>query len=300
MNRIERMRGLKKLNAALFTLILCLSLVAAPINMLAQGQDPVATVNGVAISRAQFIDLLEEQFAPYALQELVQRELINQKAEALQVSIDDEQFEEIYEVILQQLGGPQGLYMFLMQNNATEEQFREQIRFNMLLSELANKEVEVTEEAVASWFELNKDYYDTPETVEVSHILVETEEEAQEILTLLAADGSFEALALEKSQDPGSAMAGGYIGDIEKGLTVPEFEEMAFSLAIDEIGLAQSAFGWHVITVHSKTEYETAQYEDIKEQVARDYRADQALDAQSFLNKLEMEADIDILWEPKQ
>src|SRR5699024_8753694 len=121
--------------AALFSLILCLSLVVTPSNILAQEQDPVATVNGVAISRTQFIDLLEEQFGPYALQELIQRELIRQKAEALQVSIEDEEFAAIYEVILQHLGGPEALYMFLMQNNATEEQFKEQIRWNMLLSE---------------------------------------------------------------------------------------------------------------------------------------------------------------------
>lgn len=267
--------------------------------MRAQAQDPVATVNGVVITRDQFINLLEEQFGPYALEELIQRELINQKAKALEVNISDDEFAAIYEVIIQQLGGPQGLYMFLMQNNATEEQFKEQIRWNMLLSELAGKEVEVTEEAVAEWFDANRDYYDTPEMVEVSHILVDTEEEAQEILALLADGGDFEELAIERSEDPGSGAAGGYIGNIEKGLTVPEFEETSFNLAIGEYGLTKSTFGWHIILVHSKTEYKAAEYSEIKDQVMRDYRGDNALDAQSFLNKLERDADIEILWQPK-
>ena len=290
---------MKKINAALFALILSLSLLSAPLNLWAQEQEAVATVNGVVITREQFIDLLEEQFGPYALQELIQRELVNQKAEALQVSIDDEQFAEIYEVILQQLGGPQGLYMFLMQNNATEEQFKEQVRWNMLLSELASSEVEVTEEALAQWFEQNQDYYDTPEMVEVSHILVDSEEEAKEILASLKAGEDFEALAKEKSQDPGSAVAGGYLGNIEKGITVPEFEETAFSLPIGEFGLAQSMFGWHIVLVHEKTDYEKAVFSEIRDRVERDYRSNQALDARSFLNKLETDADIDLFWQPR-
>lgn len=290
---------MKKINAALFALILSLSLLSAPLNLWAQEQEAVATVNGVVITREQFIDLLEEQFGPYALQELIQRELVNQKAEALQVSIDDEQFAEIYEVILQQLGGPQGLYMFLMQNNATEEQFKEQVRWNMLLSELASSEVEVTEEALAQWFEQNQDYYDTPEMVEVSHILVDSEEEAKEILASLQAGEDFEALAKEKSQDPGSAVAGGYLGNIEKGITVPEFEEKAFSLPIGEFGLAQSMFGWHIVLVHEKTDHEKAVFSEIRDRVERDYRSNQALDARSFLNKLETDADIDLFWQPR-
>ncbi|NMA61845.1 MAG: hypothetical protein GX956_08180 [Firmicutes bacterium] len=290
---------MKKINAALFALILSLSLLSAPLNLWAQEQEAVATVNGVVITREQFIDLLEEQFGPYALQELIQRELVNQKAEALQVSIDDEQFAEIYEVILQQLGGPQGLYMFLMQNNATEEQFKEQVRWNMLLSELASSEVEVTEEALAQWFEQNQDYYDTPEMVEVSHILVDSEEEAKEILASLKAGEDFEALAKEKSQDPGSAVAGGYLGNIEKGITVPEFEETAFSLPIGEFGLAQSMFGWHIVLVHEKTDHEKAVFSEIRDRVERDYRSNQALDARSFLNKLETDADIDLFWQPR-
>lgn len=290
---------MKKINSALFALILSLSLLSAPLNLWAQEQEAVATVNGVVITKEQFIDLLEEQFGPYALQELIQRELVNQKAEALQVSIDDEQFAEIYEVILQQLGGPQGLYMFLLQNNATEEQFKEQVRWNMLLSELASSEVEVTEEALAQWFEQNQDYYDTPEMVEVSHILVDSEEEANEILASLKAGEDFEALAKEKSQDPGSAVAGGYLGNIEKGLTVPEFEETAFSLPIGEFGLAQSTFGWHIVLVHEKTDHEKAVFSEIRDRVERDYRSNQALDARSFLNKLETDADIELFWQPR-
>lgn len=290
---------MKKINVVLLLLILCTSLVAAPLSLLAQEDEVVATVNGVVITKTQFYDLLERNFGSYALQELVQDELVRQKAEALQVSIDDQEFNEVYARILSQLGGPEGLQMFLMQNKVTEAQFIEQLRWNVLMGKLAATEVEVNEADVAAWFEENRQYYDKPETVEVSHILVDTEEEAQEILGLLQSGSDLANLAAERSLDPGTASQGGYLGAVAKGYTVPEFEEMAFALAVGEYGVAESNYGWHIITVHAKNEAEEAVFSEIADRVEKDYRSNKALDIQSYMLKLEGEADLQILWQPR-
>lgn len=287
---------MKRFNVALLLLILCLSLGTGGLTLRAQENDPVAVVNGVAITRTELYEFMAEEFGRYALQELIQRELINQKAIALGVEITEEEFAEVYQLIMAQVGGPQALQMFLLQNNATEEQFIEQVRMNMLLNALAEAEVEVTDEALLAWFESNRDYYDTPETVAVSHILVDTEEDAQEIMRLLAEGADFATLAQEKSLDPGTSSEGGYLGEIRRGLTVEEFEKTAFGLAIGELGLANSSYGWHIILVHAKTEGESANYEEIAHLVALDYRANKALDTQSFLYKLQMDANLEILW----
>lgn len=294
MNCIERMTYLKRINVVLLLVIFCLSLV--PMTLLAQETEVVATVNGVQITRAQMLELLETEYGAYALQELVQKELVNQKAEELNVSIDEDEWNDTYTLIINQLGGPQALQMLLMQNGITEAQFVEQLRWNMLISNLASAEVEVTSEEVANFFAENKDYYGQPKAVEVSHILVDTEEEAQEILDLLKSGSDLAELANEHSLDPGTATQGGYLGQIVEGLTVPEFEEMAFSLAVGEFGMVESNFGWHVIAVHSKQEAEEAIFEEIAELVEEDLRRTIALDAQSYVFKLEQEADVEVFW----
>lgn len=297
MKLTERMTCLKKINAVLLLVILSLSLMVAPMGLLAQeNEEIIATVNGVVITKAQFYDLLETEYGQYALQELVQKEIVRQKAEALQVTVADEEFAEVYSMIIGQLGGAQGLQSFLVQNNVTEDIFIEQLQWNMLLGELASAEVEVPEGAVATFFEENRTYYDQPETVEVSHILVETEEEAQEVLALLKDGGDLLTLAGEYSLDPGTATQGGYLGAIPRGYTVAPFEETAFSLPVGEYGLAESEFGWHIITVHAKTEAAEAVFDDIADQVERDYRASVALDIQNYMLKLEQESEIDIQW----
>lgn len=289
---------MKKTNFVLLLVILSLSLITSPVAMFAQqGDEIVATVNGVAITSAEFYELLEGQYGQYALQELIQNEMIRQKAEALGVTVDDEAFAEMYDMIVAQLGGVQGLQMFLAENNVTEQIFIEQLKWNMLIGDLARAEVEVAEGEVEQFFEENRSYYDEEETVEVSHILVETEEEANEVLGFLQTGGDLVSLASNYSLDPGTASQGGYLGVIPKGYTVPEFEEVAFSLGVGEFGLAESSFGWHVITVHAINEAKEAIFADIVDLVEQDFRGSKALDLQSYMLKLEREADIQVEWQ---
>jgi len=294
------MTFLKKINVVLLLVILTLSLFAPGTLLAEQGSEVVATVNGVAITRDQFYTLLENQYGFFALQELVQDEIIRQRAEQLGVTLDEEEFGELLDMVIAQLGGMQGLYMFLMQNNVSEEAFIAQLKWNMLIGQLARAEVEVEEGAVEAFFQENRSSYDQPETVEVSHILVDTEEEANEVLELLKDGGDLITLAEEYSLDPGTAQQGGYLGHIQRGLTVEEFEEMAFALPVGEYGITESQYGWHVIIVHAKNEAKEAVFADLAEEVERDYRGSKALDLESYLYLLEQESDIQVQWEPKE
>lgn len=298
MNTIERMTFLKKLNVLLLILILAISMGATPAHVLAEDNEIMARVNEAEITREQVLTLLERDYGAYALQELILKELVDQKAQEVGITVNEEEFAVFYDMVINQLGGYEGLYMFLMENNISEEQFREELRWNMLVSNLAGSEVEVTDEAVIQWFEENRQQYDQPEVVEVSHILVESEEEAQDLLALLQDGSELAELAPEHSIDQGTAAEGGYLGVIARGMTVPEFEELAFDLAMGEFAMTESDYGWHIVTVHGREEAQEAVFADVAEFVEQDYRSSQALDGQSYLQKLQQEADLEILWTP--
>jgi peptidyl-prolyl cis-trans isomerase C len=83
--------------------------------------------------------------------------------------------------------------------------------------------------------------------VHAAHILVKTQEEAQDVLDELKAKKSFAALAQERSMCP-SGKRGGDLGWFGRGKMVKEFESVAFSLNKGETsGLVKTPFGWHVI-----------------------------------------------------
>jgi len=70
---------------------------------------------------------------------------------------------------------------------------------------------ETSDEAVQAYFEANEAEL-SAETACASHILVDTREEADEVVALLASGEDFATLASERSQDPQSGAAGGELG----------------------------------------------------------------------------------------
>lgn len=69
-------------------------------------------------------------------------------------------------------------------------------------------------------------------TVSVRHILVDSEEKANELLQQYndgeKTEDAFAALAVANSTDPGSASNGGLYSNIYKGEMVPSFEDWCF------------------------------------------------------------------------
>jgi parvulin-like peptidyl-prolyl isomerase len=85
---------------------------------------------------------------------------------------------------------------------------------------------------------------------EVSHILVEDQATADQIVADLAAGASFAELATNQSTDTGSAQQGGSLGCLEPGVYVAEFQQAADTAPLDQVvGPVQTEFGYHVILV---------------------------------------------------
>jgi parvulin-like peptidyl-prolyl isomerase len=96
----------------------------------------------------------------------------------------------------------------------------------------------------------------------VRHILVATEEEAQEVLSALNAGESFAELAKAVSTDTGSGANGGELGEAPIANYVKEFEQAVKDAAIGEIvGPIKSEFGYHIIQVREREEREIEEAE---------------------------------------
>lgn len=131
-----------------------------------------------------------------------------------------------------------------------------------MLARLSEREVK-EEDLRAAYAEL----YDgaVPEQeYNASHILVETEDKAKELIALLADGADFATLAKENSTGP-SGPNGGELGWFGKGMMVEPFENAVLALAVGEISPpVETQFGWHVVKMNDIRDIAVPTFEDVR------------------------------------
>lgn len=126
------------------------------------------------------------------------------------------------------------------------------------------------------------------------HILVETEEAANEVIAALEGGADFAELAKERSTGPSGA-SGGELPPFQAGDMVPEFSDAAFAM---EVGThsktpVKTQFGWHVIKVEESSMTEPPAREEVEPQL-RGELEQQA--ASAVYQDLRKDAQIEILF----
>lgn len=185
-----------------------------------------------------------------------------------------------------------------------EAEFKAQmarVKDELLASYAANKvlrAVSVTEKDARDYYEANKDKFMAEESVNASHILVDSEELALEILGKInAGEISFEDAAMEHSSCPSKAQ-GGNLGDFGRGQMVPEFDKAVFEMEVGTVSAApvKTQFGYHLIKLNSKKEASVMAYSDIAEDIKRALTAEKQRAAfDSKVNQLKILYPVDMM-----
>lgn len=117
--------------------------------------------------------------------------------------------------------------------------------------------------------------YQTPETVDVTHLLIKSDtrpeqealETARDLLTQLRDDpAQFDEFVMKYSEDPAKNGNRGRYPRMQRGQMVLPFEEAAFAMtepgAISD--LVQTRYGFHIIRFNGRTAPETIPFEQVK------------------------------------
>ena len=139
------------------------------------------------------------------------------------------------------------------------------------------------------------DSFTEKEQIHLYNILLETEEEAQDILAQLKAGGDFSEIAKEKSTGP-SAAQGGDLEYLSKGTIIPEIDEVVFGLEVEELsGIVKTDFGFHILKITDKKPETVKTLEEVKEDIIQTLLPTKQKEAfDNFLKELKGKIEIEI------
>lgn len=142
-------------------------------------------------------------------------------------------------------------------------------RRGLLAAAVVNElsETAVTPEALQQAYDDR--YADAPEIPEyrASHLLVETEEEANAAKAQLDAGEEFATVAQAVSTDATSAN-GGDLGWFGEGAMVPEFETAVMALEVGDVSDPfETQFGWHIVTLVDERMQPVPEFEEVAPQL---------------------------------
>ena len=166
--------------------------------------------------------------------------------------------------------------------NAARFQIPEQVKVDYLVLDVAAlaSKTEIPEDELRRVYESDQARFGQPERRKVRHILLSVPpgadgaaeqsalKEIEAVRKRLEGGEPFDKVAKEVSKDPGSKDQGGSLGEIEKGMMDPAFEQAAFSLATGVLSQpVKSRFGYHLIQVESVVPASVKPFDAVREQI---------------------------------
>ncbi|MFA4994081.1 MAG: peptidylprolyl isomerase [Bdellovibrionales bacterium] len=218
------------------------------------GDPVVARVNGEEIHRS---DVMRElQMAGSQMQQLPPQMIYPQILQKM-----------VATKVVSQKGYADGL-----QNDAEVQKRVKNLEAQVVAEAYVHKQVEpkITEAKIKERYDLLSSKFKPQDEVRARHILVKTEEEANDVLKQLKGGTDFAKLAEEKSKDAGSAKQGGDLGYFVHDAMVKAFADTAFGMKVGEISdkPVKTEFGYHVIKVEDKRKSSPPPIAEVKDQIA--------------------------------
>lgn len=230
--------------------------------------DAIAKFDGESISKEELYDEMVELYGAATVDQIISDKIVAAEAKKQKITITSKEINEELDQLKESYGGEDAFNQVLESNNTTLAALKDDITDYLTLRELLEKEIEISSEDLQTYFEENKDSLGEAEQVKASHILVEDENKAKEIKAKIDAGEDFAELAKEFSTDESTKESGGGLGYFEKGTMVAEFEDVAFTLPVNQISdPVKSEYGYHIIKVEDKKEAKEANFEDSKDKM---------------------------------
>lgn len=207
-----------------------------------------------------------------ALKQVIDRYLLMHEAKTICFNTNDDEFDAAFLELIDDIDSPDT--SVLVNRKDRGEQIERVLKSNLLIQKYINSldvmQNYASEDKLLKFYEERKDYFIRDEEVRASHILVKGQDhellnKINKIRNCINCPEDFASISLINSECP-SGINCGDLGYFPRGRMIPEIDEVAFSLKINEVSQPfKSQYGYHILMVTDKKEKRSIPFEEIKD-----------------------------------
>ncbi|MCY8922845.1 peptidyl-prolyl cis-trans isomerase [Bacillus atrophaeus] len=262
-----------------------------------QSQESIATIGDKSVTREDWLKKMEDEYGKSTLEDMINVRVVEQLAKKNKLKVSDSDIEREF-LLIKAVNNS-----FYEDEHTTEKEWKDQIRYNILLEELLTKDIDISEKEMKSFYTKNKELYQFDDSYRIRHIVVKDQEEANRVLKDLKGGSSFEAVAAERSTDRYTSPYGGDLGFVTEAQdSIPAaYITEARTLKENEWSTEpiKVSKGYAIIQLKEKLNARTFTYDEVKGQIKRQIAMDQ-LDDKATVKTLWKEADVSWFYDDEE
>lgn len=212
------------------------------------------------------------------LDSMIDQKLLEQKATELKLFKDENEIDteakKVIDTEIKQGKSDEDYKKWLNEAKINETLLKKLVRQQVIAEKVYNnlvKDVTVTDNEIKEYYNKNQSSFtEKPNTMEVSHILLKTEDEAKKIKARLDKGEDFATLAKQYSIETSAKETGGNLGEISYNDSNYDQTFMLAAMSLKEGQISnpvQTKYGYHIIKVTKKTEYPVLAFDKVKEDI---------------------------------
>ncbi len=216
---------------------------------------------------------MEDEYGKSTLEDMINTQVVEELAKKNKLTVSNSELEREF-LLIKAVNNS-----FYEDSHITEKEWKDQIRYNILLEELLTKDIDISDKEMQSFYNKNKELYQFDDSYRIRHIVVKSKEEADRVLADLKGGSSFEAVAAERSTDRYTSQYGGDLGFVTENQEniPPAYITEAKNLKENEWSAEpiKVSSGYAVIQLKEKLKARTFSYNEVKSQIRRQIAMDQ-------------------------
>ncbi len=263
----------------------------------------VATVNGTPITKAELdrqVGILMprsffhstvtpeklKEVEKDALKELVKKHLLLQYARKKGYTISDSVVEREEKKIRKAFGSEEKFEAGLKRANLTLDEFRKELRNDLLMQKLYDKEIkaDLDEDALREYYEKNRYKFKVPEKIKIRLIYTRNDptdpkgkedamRRAKEAYEKIKSGEDFADVAAKYSNAM-SRIKGGDMGFIHKGMLDEPIEKVAYSLKKGQMSeIIETPKGCYIVKLEEISPAEQLKFEEVKDRLRKELKS---------------------------